>query len=152
MKHTVLATIVMAAALAACHNNQEKDGSGTAGAGPTRVPNPIEMRAWRESRDGYQYIYDSFEVNDLQCRNLRREEIPKIEAQIRTDKTFDEFFDVAIKCSYRYKAERHKPYASDTRDSLNRKVTDELWYVARSEDASLRYWRGSNNLPGRPLY
>lgn len=159
MKITFLTTVVLAAALSACNNNPgdgstgapDASASATSGA-PQRVPGAAEMRAWRESRDGYQYVYESFEVSDLKCRNLKSEEIPKVESKIRSNKSFDEFFEIAINCSYRYKAERHGAYSKDIRESLNRLVTDELWYIARSEDASLRYWRGSNGLPGKPLY
>lgn len=159
MKNTILATMVLAAALSACKNNPGEDGPGAANASaaatsgaPQRVPSATEIRAWRESRDGYQYVYEKFEVSDLQCRNLTSEEIPKVESKIQTDKSFDEFFDIAIKCSYRFKAKRHGVYSKETKESLNRQVTDEFWYIGRSEDASLRYWRGSRSLPGKPLY
>lgn len=159
MKITVLTTMVIAAALSACNNNQSESSPGAADASTLanagallRVPNSNEMRAWRESRDGYQYVYESFEVSDMQCRNLTSKEIPKVESKIHGDKSFDEFFEIAIKCSYRYKAERHGTISKDTKESLNRQVTDELWYIGRAEDASLRYWRGSNGLPGKPLY
>lgn len=159
MKNTNLAIMVLAAALSACNNNPGEgvlgaaDASAAAASGaPQRVPNAAEIRAWRESRDGYQYVYESFDLSDLQCRNLTSEEIPKVESKIQTDKSFDEFFEIAIKCSYRFKADRHGIYSKDTRESLNRQVTDEFWYIGRSEDASLRYWRGSRGLPGKPLY
>jgi hypothetical protein len=159
MKNTNLAIMVLVAALSACNNNQGEGGLGAPdasaavnGGAPQRIPSSKAIRAWRESRDGYQYNYESFEVSDLQCRNLTSQEIPKVESKIRSNMSFDEFFEIAIKCSYRYKAERHGAYSKDTRESLNRQVTDELWYIARSEDASLRYWRGSNGLPGKPLY
>lgn len=159
MKSTILATMVLAATLSACNKKPREDGPGAAdasaavaGGAPHRAPSAAEVRAWRESRDGYQYVYESFDLSDLQCRNLTSEEIPKVESKIQTDKSFDEFFEIAIKCSYRFKADRHGIYSKDTRESLNRQVTDEFWYIGRSEDASLRYWRGSRGLPGKPLY
>lgn len=118
---------------------------------PKMVPSAQHMQAWRTKRDGHQWQYTSFKVEDLKCRNLSADEKALAGRKINTGKSFDEFFETIIACSYSVQAERQKHSYPDQTETLKRQVDEEQWWIGRTDKPEERHWRGSMPFPGKPI-